>query len=333
MDNKLIKPTTDILKNISFLLKSYVDKSNGSGLYQGLMGICISYFILSKVTGEQRYRKTAFKYLNKVQQSIPAIDDLGFANGLAGIGWGVEWLVQNGFIKANTENVLEDFDDTLYTSVLYSKDFTLSLADGSIGKALYYLYRMQANNPHKRRYRVVCNLECLVLLSDEISEKISDKIGSRDQVKIMDSELTEIAQSLILLLKINDQKINTATTRTTIKVLIIFIETFLVNNIKNRIKLNKDRGYLYMVYAYLLTLKILEKEGFSENSALITQYLESMNYTSQSILNHFLSEDTRLQSISEDKYAVETGQNLFDLLKNINSIDNTSYGYEAFLIK
>jgi hypothetical protein len=135
------------------------------------------------------------------------------------------------------------------------------------------------------------------------------------------------------MLRINDKKINTSTTLEAIKVLILFIEKYLIKHIEKHTKINRGRGYFHMIYAYLLTLEILEKEGFTEDSTLITDYLKSMNYTSQSILNHFLKEGIRLPSISEDKYAMEAGHNFLDLLKKINSIKNTSYGYEGFLLK
>ncbi|WP_222538671.1 lanthionine synthetase LanC family protein [Pedobacter polysacchareus] len=336
MDKELNKLKQKDLVEILSDLKEYLSNAKGSGLYEGLMGACICYFILSEVTAEQKYTKQAKKLLAKIQQSIPNIDDFGFAEGLAGIGWGVEWLVQNKFIKTNTDLVLEDLDDVLYGSVVYSKDTSPSLADGSIGKALYFLYRMQANNPQNNRYRFVCNLECLILLSDEISEKLTDKntgITQKNPAQMMDAELREIAQGLILMLRLKDKKINTETTMETIKAILLFLEKYMLLHAQEDPSLPKGPGFLSLILAYQLSAEILEKTTFSSQSISVKEYLAHAGFTSDTIINLISEKSFRNANGSTAQQATIAGSRFLEILQNINSIKNTSYGYEAFMLK
>jgi hypothetical protein len=323
-------------KDLLLLLDKAAKTSEGPGLFNGLTGISMCYFILSRITGQQHHRKTALRYLGQVQQSIPAINDLGFAEGLAGIGWAVEWLVQQDYVKANTDTVLADLDDTIYTAVIFSSDVSLSLEDGVIGKALYFLYRMQNRGENKRRYRMVCNLECLVLLSEEIAEKITESISNiedGDSQNIRNTDLTEIARSLILLLRIFNQKINTATAREAIKRLLLAIERYLMEDIKHGVTSNRGNAYFHLIYAYQLALDILDKKGFTPNSPIITSYIKAMKYTSANLQQHLLAPGGFISSRDDIKGSKSAEPRLLSLLKKINALDNTCYGYEAFLLQ
>lgn len=327
--------TTDVNDIIADLNNNLINV-NGLGLYNGLMGMCICYFITSRITDEKKYEKRAKKLLSQIQQSIGTVDDLGFSAGLAGIGWGVEWLVRNKFVNANTDSILEELDDAIYASVVFSKDVYLSLGEGSIGKAMYYLARFQARNPNRNRYKHICNLECLVLLSDEISEKVLDEnVGLivKDPIKIVDQELQDIAQSLILMLRLNEKKINTQIVVETFRAIIFFVEKYILLIGNGGITLNEGRGFLHLIYAYILAGGILGKESFTEYSPVVHRYLVKMGYTSDTIIDLNISENVNSMN-EENTLPLASQSNLFlKMLKNINSINNTNYCYEAFMFK
>lgn len=335
MDKNLSEPEVMDLHRILIDLKANQTNVDGLGLYDGMMGVCICYFILSEVSNEQRYKKLATKLLSNVQQSIQAVDDLGFAKGLAGIGWGVEWLVRNGFVDANTDVILEEIDDTLYQSVVYSKDVSLSLATGSIGKAMYFLSRYEAKNPHRNRYKLICNLECLVLLSDEISEKLFDEnagILIKSPLKITDSELQEIGQSLILMLRLNDKKINTQTAIEALRAIILFSEKYILMHSKKELALYKGKGISHLIYAYMFAGEILGKQSFTEDSGAVHNYLAQVGFTTETIVDLNIKEILNLFDASNEKNIIP-GNKFLNMLKDINSLKNATYGYEAFMLK
>src|SRR5215475_16042885 len=90
-------------------------------LYKGKTGLCICYFLLFDISKDDSHLIKARNLLDELSGNIGNVKGLGFADGLAGIGWGIEWLVQNNYVDANTDEILEDLDDELYRSVVYSR--------------------------------------------------------------------------------------------------------------------------------------------------------------------------------------------------------------------
>lgn len=334
MDKKIIDQKDIILQKTLTELKNIEVNNNKLGLYDGLMGGSISFFILHRLTKNQHHQKSANRILNNIQKYIGDVDDFGFARGLSGIGWGIEWLAQNKFIDINTDHILGELDDTLYASVAYTKDTSISLENGTIGKAQYFLYRFLSKNPNKKRYRVICLLECLVMLSDEISENIlNNKIGKleQDYEYVNHSKIEEIAQSLMIFIVLYKNKINTETSINTVKEIITFIEKLLIKLINRKdYKITKD--IFTISFAYLNSLKTLEKDSFSRNSAYIIDYLHQHGITHNSNLANFmLFENT---SITDLKGKINHRENKFlNLINKINLLYDTDYCYEAFLLK
>lgn len=278
-----ITQPTGNLAHLGILDTAFVD-SDKAGLYDGLMAKCLCYYISSRATGDPRHTRQAKKLLSRVQQEIPMVEELGFGDGLAGIGWAVEWLVREGFVDANTDEVLGDIDDTIYTSVVYSKTSGLSLDSGSTGKAFYFLARLEARNSKRKRYRTICLLECLVLLSDEMSEALKERLleSIRSQNSLVSQECyTDIAQSLMIMLRLFKKKINTGTTWESIVSAIPIIEQLILAEIMNQTQLSVHPSINHLIYAYLSAKAMLQKTGFTERSPLISQYLSQMGLSAK----------------------------------------------------
>lgn len=48
--------------------------------------------------------------LEEVIQELHSDLPIRFSDGLCGIGWGVEYLIQNAFIAGDSDEILEDLD-------------------------------------------------------------------------------------------------------------------------------------------------------------------------------------------------------------------------------
>lgn len=330
MDKKLIESQLITINKIFIDIKEYSNHLNDLGLYEGRMGLCICYFILAKITNTQKYHSLAKETLTEVQESIDTVNEFGFAKGLAGIGWGVEWLAQNKLLKANTDLVLEELDDILYQSIVYSKDINISMADGATGKAMYFLYRLQSRNSNQLRYKMICNLECLTLLSDEISDTLLDtNVGKLVKIHdISESQLLEIAQALILMLRINEKKINTQIAFEAIKAIVVFSENVFLNH-----KAKGGHGFLHLAYAYLLVRETLHKENFTKNSIYVNKYLDSLAYTKKTIVDQIIKKRIHGFENKSDASNYQSGNHFLSMLKKINSVSETTYGYEAMMLK
>lgn len=111
------------------------------------------------------------KFRRLISESAGKIQDICFISGLAGIGWTIELLSQYSFIKSDVNYILEDLDDVLYRSVIYSNKPNISLNHGSLGLLLYFFYR-ERSIKDTNRYRKIPIYESIVLLTDDISNKI-----------------------------------------------------------------------------------------------------------------------------------------------------------------
>lgn len=80
------------------------------GLLYGKMGILLFLYHYSKEINSKTYAKLAEYILDVTCEDILRCNTIDFANGLAGIGWSIEYLSQNGFIEGDTNDILKDFD-------------------------------------------------------------------------------------------------------------------------------------------------------------------------------------------------------------------------------
>jgi hypothetical protein len=76
----------------------------------GKMGIAIFFFHYSRYKGNTVYEDTADELMEELKKEIHKELPVGFESGFSGIGWGVEYLIQNGFVKGDSLVVCEEID-------------------------------------------------------------------------------------------------------------------------------------------------------------------------------------------------------------------------------
>lgn len=160
-----------------FLTKEEANSHN-QGIYNGNMGKAILSGILFKHTHDDFFNDAFQKYINEAGENIAIVKEVDFKNGIAGIGWGVEWLCQNKLLNdVNTDEVLEDFDDLLYKTIIHSNTGNFTLLNGEIGSAAYFILRTRSKNPGTHRFRKILNRECVTVLEDRVSEYLQEVLN------------------------------------------------------------------------------------------------------------------------------------------------------------
>jgi len=91
--------TLDQLILYQLLLRSSMGKE--IGLYHGKMGLILFFAHYFRHSGLKVYDDTAGELMDELKKYIHTEMPVGFASGLAGIGWGVEYLIQNGFTEGD----------------------------------------------------------------------------------------------------------------------------------------------------------------------------------------------------------------------------------------
>lgn len=79
------------------------------GLLKGKMGLALFFTEYKRHTGENIYENIADDLIDQIFSNAHKQLPVGL-NGLCGIGWGVEYLVQNGFMNGNTAEICEDIN-------------------------------------------------------------------------------------------------------------------------------------------------------------------------------------------------------------------------------
>lgn len=111
------------------------------GLFHGKMGIVLFFFELARASQNVAYEGLASNLLDEIYDEIHYDLPINLENGLCGIGWGMEYLVQHGFMEGDTDEILADIDQkVMEINPLRMKDFSLRRGLGSI--AFYVLARL-----------------------------------------------------------------------------------------------------------------------------------------------------------------------------------------------
>lgn len=157
------------ITNILLLNASFIDNP---GLMHGKMGICIFFYHLARKTKSKIYEDYAGELLDEITEEINDQTPWDFENGLAGIGWGVEYLVQNGFVEADTDKVLEQIDNKLTSVLAYSSPSSFGLLKGLMSIGVYYLMRIKNKNNLNDSISLLTIKFILVQFIDELGSRI-----------------------------------------------------------------------------------------------------------------------------------------------------------------
>jgi hypothetical protein len=83
------------------------------GLYHGKMGITLCLFHYARFTGKKLYEDFAGELLDEIYEEMPHSMSVDFENGLCGIGWGIEYLLQNHFAEGDSNVTLAFVDQKI----------------------------------------------------------------------------------------------------------------------------------------------------------------------------------------------------------------------------
>jgi len=111
------------------------------GLKNGKMGAIICLFQYYRISKNEEYELYARELLSQLFELNISLISLDFENGLIGIGWGIEYLAQNGFIGNEKNIILNEIDKRLFVAILKSR--TLMPINGIYGVGIYFVERIK----------------------------------------------------------------------------------------------------------------------------------------------------------------------------------------------
>jgi hypothetical protein len=132
------------------------------------------FFQIARQTKNQIYEDYAGELIDEIYEEITENTPVNFENGLAGIGWGIEYLVQNKFIVADTDEVLEEFDNRIFKELIYNTPKEIGLLNGVIGNGAYFLKRIQNPASSEEKITTLTNKKPLIHVIDELERQTQD---------------------------------------------------------------------------------------------------------------------------------------------------------------
>ena len=84
--------------------------SGDFGLLYGKMGISLFFYEYGRYKEEAVYGDFAGELLDDIWEKIHKRVPIAFDSGLTGISWGIEYLIQNGFVEGNSNEICPEID-------------------------------------------------------------------------------------------------------------------------------------------------------------------------------------------------------------------------------
>lgn len=166
IENRLQRIANVLLLNASFI--------DNLGLLNGKMGIAIFFYHYSRYTGNKIFEDYAGELIDEIYEEINTNTPVDFANGFTGIGWGIEYLVKNRFIEADTDEVLEAIDKAVHQSYLNSP-YLLENGNDVFGYGFYYLSRLKRQTTNDEIINELIKKQHLIYMTDECERILINK--------------------------------------------------------------------------------------------------------------------------------------------------------------
>jgi len=138
------------------------------GLFYGKTGIAVFFFHYARYTGNELFQNYAIDLIEEIQKQITVTISVRYDVGLAGIGVGFEYFLQNGFLEAD-DDLFEDFDARMYRTAMYEPYPDLSLEGGLTGWGRYFIYRLRGKGKKNDKLH-----EALTYIANEITQKVME---------------------------------------------------------------------------------------------------------------------------------------------------------------
>lgn len=160
------------IQTITEILQSNATFIQCPGLIYGKMGLVVYFFHYSKYSNDRSYAKFAIKLIESIQDNITEDSPINYSRGLSGIGSGIEYLAQQGFLNINTDEVLKDIDSQVFRSVVYAEFIDSSLFNGLTGLGRYLIFRVTNSKSTDDKVSTLTNKMLLIHVVDKLEKML-----------------------------------------------------------------------------------------------------------------------------------------------------------------
>ena len=163
------------------------------GLLGGKMGLAMGLLIYTIHSHKVKFKHQGIKIIESIFKRIEQSDHyiFSFCNGLASIGWALEYLEKKRHINYNTNILLEDFDLALSNVLeLEMKKGNYDFLHEALGMVLYFIHRIQKNENLSKV------LQKFVVQLNELGER--QTTGTIKWISVIDHEKQKMGYNISL---------------------------------------------------------------------------------------------------------------------------------------
>lgn len=175
-ENKFTKIEKD-LQQIADMLLLNGTLTECPGLVHGKMGIAIFFFHYARFADNELFADYAMDVIGETLEQIHVNSPSDYEKGVAGIGVGINYLIQNNFLSIE-DDICEDFDQRMVRAVTNDPWPDFTQYSGLIGSGRYWITRLRYPAP------AIQAQECLSNIAAQIDERITD-ISTAEQTDVI----------------------------------------------------------------------------------------------------------------------------------------------------
>jgi len=152
-------------------------------LFKGQMGIALAISNLCKNTSSKILYDFLYDLVEILTEKVNKGLPFSLGNGLAGIGWGIEYLIQNGFVEGEGIEVCEEIDNKIMEADI-RRITDLSLETGFEGLLHYIIFHLQGsikqnnNIPFDDTYLFDIYTKCKKLEDNNVDDSLKKLLNS-----------------------------------------------------------------------------------------------------------------------------------------------------------
>ena len=174
------------ITNVLLLNASFIDNI---GLLNGKMGIAIFFYRYGRYSNIKVYTDYAGELIDEIYEEINLNTSTDFTDGLTGIGWGIEYLIENKFVDADSDEALSEIDNAVYRNML-NNPLLIDNGNDLFDYGLYCISRLKGHQNDADNSTTLIKKEHLKYLIDECSRLLVDG-------KYMESDIQQMSVSFL----------------------------------------------------------------------------------------------------------------------------------------
>ncbi|MDR0575037.1 MAG: hypothetical protein LBG96_13630 [Tannerella sp.] len=159
MDNQTV--IEQDLRQIADMLLLNGTLTECPGLVHGKMGIATFFFHYAQYTENMLFADYAMDLIGEMLDQIHVSSPADYEKGIAGIGVGMDYLIQKNFLDVE-DDICGDFDDRMVRAVMYDPWPDFSQYNGLTGYGQYWMTRLRYPDPSVQAQKCLSHITALM---------------------------------------------------------------------------------------------------------------------------------------------------------------------------